>query len=112
MEIPARVYCGNALEPTAYATLMEGHHADMVFTDPPYNVPIRGNVSGLGSVRHREFKMGSGEMSETEYTNFLIGVCSLFALHTAKGSLHYIFMDWRHPGRTAFCGRNGLLRPP
>ena len=34
----------------------------MVFTDPPYNVPIRGHVSGLGAVKHEEFAMASGEM--------------------------------------------------
>ena len=43
----------------------------MVFTDPPYNVPIDGHVSGLGDVRHREFAMASGEMSEAEFTGFL-----------------------------------------
>jgi hypothetical protein len=33
-----------------------------MFTDPPYNVPIDGHVSGLGTVRHREFAMASGEI--------------------------------------------------
>ena len=42
---------------------MEGEQADLIFTDPPYNVRIEGNVSGLGAVRHREFAMASGEMS-------------------------------------------------
>jgi hypothetical protein len=27
-------------------------------TDPPYNVPIDGHVSGLGKTHHREFAMG------------------------------------------------------
>jgi hypothetical protein len=38
----------------------------MVFTDPPYNLGIEGNVSGLGAVQHREFAMASGEMTEAE----------------------------------------------
>jgi len=42
-----------------------------VFTDPPYNVPIDRNVSGLGRVRHREFAMGAGEMSRAAFTAFL-----------------------------------------
>ena len=43
----------------------------MVFTDPPYNVPIDGNVSGLGAIHHREFAMAAGEMSEAEFIAFL-----------------------------------------
>jgi hypothetical protein len=46
--------------------------ADTVFTDPPYNVPIRGHVSGLGAIRHDEFAMASGEMSEAQFTEFLV----------------------------------------
>jgi DNA modification methylase len=38
---------------------MQTAMAAMVFTDPPYNVAIEGNVSGLGAVRHREFAMAS-----------------------------------------------------
>ena len=43
----------------------------MVFTDPPYNVPIDGNVCGSGRIKHREFAMASGEMSKDEFTAFL-----------------------------------------
>ena len=34
--------------------------AQMVFTDPPYNVPIDGHVGGSGEIKHREFAMASG----------------------------------------------------
>ena len=44
---------------------------DLIFADPPYNVPIEGHVSGLGRVHHREFAMASGEMSSQEFTAFL-----------------------------------------
>ncbi|WP_131111598.1 site-specific DNA-methyltransferase [Sulfuricystis thermophila] len=33
-----RVLCGDATEPQAYATVLGDEIADMVFTDPPYNV--------------------------------------------------------------------------
>ena len=56
-----RILCANALNEAAYLKLMEGQRAAMVFTDPPYNVPIEGNVSGLGAIHHRDFVMGSGE---------------------------------------------------
>ena len=91
-----RVLCGSALEPEAYVFLMQGQKADMVFVDPPYNVRIQGNVSGSGSIRHREFKMASGEMSENEFRRFLTKSCSLLAEYSVPQALHYICMDWRH----------------
>src|SRR5262249_41615594 len=47
-----RVLCGNALVPNDFEVLMASRCAAMVFTDPPYNVPIAGNVSGKGAVKH------------------------------------------------------------
>lgn len=91
-----RVYCGSALDAAAYAAVMQGNKAAMVFTDPPYNVPIDGNVSGLGAVRHRDFVMASGEMSEAEFANFLTKAFLLLARHSVEGSLHFICIDWRH----------------
>ena len=52
------------------ATLTGGEQAAMVITDPPYNVPIKGHVSGKGRTRHTEFAMASGEMSEEEFIAF------------------------------------------
>ncbi|HEY3619995.1 MAG TPA: ParB N-terminal domain-containing protein, partial [Candidatus Sulfotelmatobacter sp.] len=57
-----RILCGNALDPADFAALMGEERAAMVFTDPPYNVPIDGHASGLGAIHHRQFPMASGEM--------------------------------------------------
>ncbi len=100
-----RVYCGDARHAIAYAALMQTEQAEMVFTDPPYNVRIDGNVSGLGSVRHRDFAMASGEMSEAEFKTFLTTTCSLHARHSAEGALHFICMDWRHMAELLAAGR-------
>jgi ParB-like chromosome segregation protein Spo0J len=35
-----RLICGDALEESTYSALMDGQKADVVFTDPPYNVKI------------------------------------------------------------------------
>ncbi len=78
--------------------------AAMVFTDPPYNVPIDGNVGGLGKIKHREFVMASGEMTPAEFREFLRTVFSAMAGHTTDGSLHYICMDWRHMGEMIAAG--------
>lgn len=88
--------CGDALNKNSYATLLGAHKAQMVFTDPPYNVAIAGNVSGLGKVRHREFAMASGEMSTHEFTNFLAAAFMRLADFSTNGSIHFICMDWRH----------------
>jgi hypothetical protein len=85
---------------------MQDKRAEVIFTDPPYNVRIAGNVSGLGAVKHRDFVMASGEMSEAEYTTFLIKTCSLHAQHSTDGSLHFICMDWRHLAELLAAGRN------
>jgi DNA modification methylase len=91
-----RVGCGNALAFAAYQRLMSDRKANVVFTDPPYNVRIAGNFSGNGKIRHREFAMGAGEMSKPQFTRFLTGALSYLADYSTKGSLHYICMDWRH----------------
>jgi DNA modification methylase len=100
-----RVFCGSALDESSYETLMGKKKAAMVFTDPPYNVPIEGNVSGLGAIHHREFAMASGEMNEAEFTGFLLRSCSLLASHSASGSIHFICMDWRHMAEVLSAGR-------
>lgn len=102
-----RVYCGNALDDISYQALMQGEKAAMVFTDPPYNVKIEGNVSGLGAVRHREFAMASGEMSASEFTKFLTRACKLLAEHSAQGSIHFVCMDWRHMRELLAAGGEG-----
>src|SRR5258707_8101770 len=76
---PHRIHCGSALDEAAYRALMQDHRAAIVFTDPPYNVPIDRNVSGLGAIRHREFAMASGEMDEAEFTAFLTRALGLLA---------------------------------
>jgi DNA modification methylase len=75
---------------------MDGERADMVFTDPPYNVPIEGHVSGLGKTKHREFSMASGEMSAGEFTQFLKVSFEGMAKHSRDGAICFVCMDWRH----------------
>ena len=88
--------CGDALNKDNYAKLLGSKKAQMVFTDPPYNVAIAGNVSGLGKVKHREFAMASGEMSPDEFTKFLEEAHIRFVQFSTNGSIHFICMDWRH----------------
>jgi DNA modification methylase len=100
-----RLLCGSALDTDAYAALMDKEDAAMIFTDPPYNVPIDGHASGLGAIRHRPFPMASGEMNEAEYTAFLAQACRNLAAFSADGSIHFVCMDWRHLDELMAAGR-------
>jgi DNA modification methylase len=100
-----RLICGDALEESTYSALMGGQKADVVFADPPYNVKIDGNVCGKGAIRHREFAMASGEMSESEFVDFLCRSLSLLERHSSDGSVHFICMDWRHAAEVLLAGK-------
>ena len=99
-----RVVCRDALDAESYNELMCGKQAAMVFTDPPYNVAIDGHVTGLGKIHHRDFMMASGEMSEAEFTDFLINALRCLARNSKDGSIHFLCMDWRHMGEMLVAG--------
>jgi len=99
-----RLLCGDALDSDSYAHLLDGAEAQMVFTDPPYNVPIDGHVSGLGRTKHREFAMATGEMTEAAFTGFLERAFSNLVAVSTDGAIHFICMDWRHMGEVIAAG--------
>ncbi len=91
------LYCGNSLEEAPYKILMQGELANIVVTDPPYNVKISGHVCGLGRTKHPEFDMASGEMTDEEFEkNFVTPYMQNCIKNSIDGSLHYHFIDWRH----------------
>jgi len=100
-----RVYSGDARRRKSFAILLGGHKATMVIADAPYNVVIDGNVSGLGRTQHREFAMASGELSPAQFIAFLMRVMRLLAEHSLDGSIHFLFMDWRHTYEIIMAGR-------
>lgn len=100
-----RLICGDATDAEVYRRLLDGEKAQMVFTDPPYNVPVNGHICGLGKVRHDEFVMASGEMSEAEFTTFLTTVTGNLADFSEDGSIHFVCMDWRHEMEMLIAGR-------
>lgn len=107
-----RVVCGDSLQASTYETLMGDERAAMVFTDPPYNVPIDGHASGKGKTTHREFAMATGEMSETEFIEFLVTICERMTAVSEPGALHYVCMDWGHAFELLSAGRaayDGLI---
>jgi hypothetical protein len=89
-----RLVCGDATNKDPYSAVMEADLAEIVFTDPPYNVPNAGHVTGRDGVR--EFAMAHGEMSPSQFTDFLSVVFTNLMARTADGAVGYFCMDWRH----------------
>jgi DNA modification methylase len=88
--------CGDARDAEGYATLLRGEPPRLVFTDPPYNVPIRGHASGLGRVKHGDFAMAAGEMTEEAYVDFLRGTLGCMTDALVDGGIAFVCIDWRH----------------
>jgi len=101
-----RLLCGDARNAESYARLMDRKRAQMVFTDPPYNVPIDGYTGGLGQIHHDDFAMARGEMSEPEFIAFLDSALGHLVQHSVEGSIHFVCMDWGHIYELLTAGRN------
>lgn len=89
-----RILCGDALQAESYERLLEGEKAHIIVADAPFNVPVNGHVTGKG--KHREFVMASGEMTKDEFTGFLGAAFKNLIAYSTDGSIHFLFMDWRH----------------
>ena len=65
-----RIMCGNSRIMSDVAKLMNGRKAEMVFTDPPYNVDYSGGMSGDGH-QHKRSKIANDKMSSESFYEFL-----------------------------------------
>ena len=59
-----RVMCGDSTSIDAVDKLMENQQADMVFTDPPYNIDYEG-------IKDKGRKIKNDKMSDEDFTRFL-----------------------------------------
>lgn len=92
-----RMLCGDGRFQQSHERVLGAERAQMIFTDPPYNVAIAGNISGLGKVVHREFAMGSGEMSSGEFAlDLLRPAFRRIAAFSSPGAIAFVCIDWRH----------------
>lgn len=100
-----RLICGDSRDGKTYERLLGEERADMAIADPPYNVPIGGYVLKGKTPRHGEFAMASGEMSSEEFIDFLASIFKNLTAFSNNGSIHYIFMNWRHMFEILSAGR-------
>lgn len=91
-----RLLCGSALDSHAYGALLGGEKAAAIFTDPPYNVRVKGHAGGKGARKHREFPMAAGELTEDAFCQFLLDSFDLMISHSVDGATLFACMDWRH----------------
>ena len=102
--------CGDAKDPGQVAALASGFKVDVVFIDPPYNVPIKGHVSGLGRTVHREFVEGVGEMTPAEFTHFLETCFRNIETNCRDGAIAYASATRLQHRRPRGCGWVGRHR--
>ncbi len=98
-----RLLCGDARGADDLARLMGRAQAAMAFLDPPYNVRVR-DIVGRGRVKHTEFAMASGELSQADFVEFLESTLAAAAAVSRDGAVHFVCMDWRHIGELLEAG--------
>ena len=91
------ILCGSARDGVAVSALLDGAVADVVFTDPPYNLKINGTVRSA-KCGFAEFAEGSGEMNSAGLIDLLCDTLGNAADMLKPGGVLFSCMDWRHVG--------------
>ncbi len=84
-----RLMCGDSTSITDVEKLMDGNKADMVFTDPPYNVAFKGR-SGKRDV------IKNDNLSESDFEAFIGELCNTIKAIDPK--VYYIWCNWKFYG--------------
>lgn len=83
-----RLICGDCTNLDIVEKLMEGNLADLVVTDPPYNM----NYEGAGNTKDRASKrILNDKMPEDEFEKFLGDVYNSYYLSMKDGASIYVF---------------------
>ena len=77
-----RLMCGDATNADDVATLMDGKRANLVLTDPPYNVAFESS-DGLS--------IKNDKMENEKFYEFLLAAFKNMAAHLEKGGAAYVF---------------------
>jgi DNA modification methylase len=115
-----KLLCGDAIDPASFATLLDGQMADMVFTDPPYNVAYRSPSNGATIANDDQGSAFAGFLSSacSNLLQFSRGACyicmacaeihTLHAAFTSAGGHWSTFIIW---GKSTFTlGRSDYQR--
>lgn len=84
-----RLMCGDSTDKETVELLMDGKKADMVFTDPPYNVAFNGR-SGKFDVIEND------DLSEEDFNNFIEETCQM--IKHLDPDCYYVWCNWEFYG--------------
>lgn len=84
-----RIMCGDSTNTDHVKKLMLGHEADMVFTDPPYNVDYEGQGKETSN------KIENDNMTQDEFRNLLSNAFRNYDIATKKDAAMYCCYAFR-----------------
>ena len=81
-----RLYCGDSTKPETYELLLSGKKAQLVVTDPPYNVDYKGSAG----------KIKNDKMAEDQFEQFLLAAYSQMYESMTDDASIYVFHSDSH----------------
>lgn len=87
-----RLMCGDSTDPVDVSRLMDGEKADMIFTDPPWNVDY-GDVDEDNPQGYKPRKILNDSMSTEDFNRFMHSVFTRMKESSRAGAMVYVVMS-------------------